>query len=389
MPESVHAVLSPSSSEIWINCTPSARFAADFPDETTEYAAEGTEAHSLAEHKLRKALGEETGDPRKGMKYLTDEMEECTDDYVSFIMEKLSVIRETCPDAVIFIEQKLDLSAWVPEGFGYGDAIIVADGKLEIIDLKYGKGKMVDADWNSQFLLYALGALYLFDGIYDMDEVTVTAFQPRRDNVSSFTVSRSGLLKWAEEKLKPAAKLAFDGQGEFRAGNHCLFCRARRVCRKRAEYCLETGRYSSKPAPDLTTEEISILLDRLETLKSWADDVQAEALRRALAGEIIEGWKLVEGSSKRQYSDEAKVAEKVEELELDPWGKRPILGIGEMEKLLGKKRFREVLGPLVIKPRGKITLAKESDKRKEITPAELDFPKTAKDGKENNDREEH
>ena len=156
MPDSVHAVLSPSSSEIWINCTPSARFAADFPDETTEYAAEGTEAHSLAEYKLRKALGEETGDPRKGMKYLTDEMEECTDDYVSFIMEKLSVIRETCPDAVIFIEQKLDLSAWVPEGFGYGDAIIVADGKLEIIDLKYGKGKMVDADWNSQFLLYAL-----------------------------------------------------------------------------------------------------------------------------------------------------------------------------------------------------------------------------------------
>lgn len=391
MPDSVHAVLSPSSSEIWINCPPSARFVTRFPDETTEYAKEGTEAHSLAEHKLRSALRLETKDPRQGMEYLTDEMEECTDDYVSFIMEKYASIRAACPDAVIFVEQKLDLTKWVPEGFGYGDALIVADRKLEVIDLKYGKGKLVEAEWNSQFLLYALGAVDLLDGIYDMDEVTVTAFQPRRDNISSFTVTKDELLKWAEGTLKDAAEQAFAGEGEFRAGDHCGFCRARRVCRKRAEYSLETGRYSYKPAPDLSTPEISVLLDRLDTLKSWADDVQTEALRRAVNGEVIEGWKLVEGTSKRKFTDEEKVASKVEELGLDPWGKRPLLGIGDMEKLLGKKRFKETLGGLVIKPKGKITLAKESDRRKEVTPAELDFA-AGEDGKateyEEKDKEE-
>ena len=190
MPEATHALLSPSSSKIWLNCTPSAVFQSQFPNETTEYAEEGTEAHSLAEYKLRTALKMEASDPReKSMKYLSEEMEECTDDYVGYILEIIAKLKSEGNTPVVLIEQKLDFSRYVPGGFGYGDCIIIADGRMYVIDLKYGKGVEVDAEWNSQFLIYAIGALELLGSIYDITDVTVVAFQPRKSNISSFDIT--------------------------------------------------------------------------------------------------------------------------------------------------------------------------------------------------------
>lgn len=375
MPESFHALLSPSSSHIWLKCTPSARLAAQFPNETTEYAKEGTEAHSLAEYKLRLALGEKTTDPRDSMTYLSSEMEECTDDYVSYILETLSHLKETCPDPAVFIEQKLDFSRYVPDGFGYGDCIIVSDGRLIVIDLKYGLGVEVKAEWNSQFLMYALGAIELLSSLYEIKDITVTAFQPRRSNVSSFSLSLSELEKWRDEILIPRAKLAYKGEGAFKAGEHCRFCRARFTCRERAEHNLELCAYDFKKPEELTLDEIADILSRIKELESWTKDVGDYALALALKGTRINGWKVVEGRSVRKYTNENEVASVISSLGYDPWEKT-LKGITAMEKMVGKKRFSEAVGSLLYKAPGKPTLAPLSDKREEITSASEDFSGT-------------
>ncbi len=372
MSDSVHALLSPSSSHIWLECTPSARFASQFPNETTEFAKEGTEAHALAEYKLRIALGETAKDPREGMTYLTAEMEECTDDYVSYILETLSRLKETCPDPSVFVEQKLDFSRYVPDGFGYGDCIIVSDGRLIVIDLKYGLGVEVKAQWNSQFLMYALGAIELLSPLYEIKDITVTAFQPRRSNISSFDISLTELEKWRDEILIPKAKLAFEGDGPFKAGEHCRFCRARFTCRERAEHNLELCAYDFKKPEALRVEEISEILLRIKELESWTKDVEDYALRIALEGTRINGWKVVEGRSVRKYTDENEVASVISSLGYDPWEKT-LKGITAMERMVGKKTFNEAVGTLLYKAPGKPTLAPLSDKREEITSASFDF----------------
>lgn len=372
MSDSVHALLSPSSSHIWLECTPSARFASQFPNETTEFAKEGTEAHALAEYKLRIALGETAKDPRAGMTYLTAEMEECTDDYVSYILETLSRLKETCPDPSVFVEQKLDFSRYVPDGFGYGDCIIVSDGRLIVIDLKYGLGVEVKAQWNSQFLMYALGAIELLSPLYEIKDITVTAFQPRRSNISSFDISLTELEKWRDEILIPKAKLAFEGEGPFKAGEHCRFCRARFTCRERAEHNLELCAYDFKKPEALTVEEISEILSRIKELEAWTKDVEDYALRIALEGTRINGWKVVEGRSVRKYTDENEVASVISSLGYDPWEKT-LKGITAMERMVGKKTFNEAVGTLLYKAPGKPTLAPLSDKREEITSASFDF----------------
>ncbi len=372
MPDSTHALLSPSSSHIWLECTPAARFAAKFPNETTEYAKEGTEAHALAEYKLRIALGETAEDPRENMTYLTAEMEECTDDYVSYILETLSRLKETCPDPSVFVEQKLDFSRYVPEGFGYGDCIIVSDGRLIIIDLKYGLGVEVKAEWNSQFLMYALGAIELLSPLYEIKDITVTAFQPRRANISSFDITLSDLEKWRDEVLVPRAKLAYEGEGVFKAGEHCRFCRARFTCRERAQHNLELCAYDFKKPEELTLEEIPEILGRIRELEAWTKDVEDYALRLATGGTRINGWKLVEGRSVRKYTDENEVASVISSLGYDPWEKT-LKGITAMEKMVGKKIFNEKVGSLLYKAPGKPTLAPLSDKREEIEFASADF----------------
>ena len=268
-----HALLSASSAHRWLNCPPSAQFCADLEDKGSEYAQEGTDAHSLCEHKLKLALGMETTDPTENLSFYNEEMEQCANDYAAYVMELVAEARKTCKDPVVLIEQRLDFSRFVPDGFGTGDCVIIADGTLYIVDYKHGKGVEVSADANPQMMLYALGALELFDGIYDIDTVRMAIFQPRRENISVFTMSKSDLYKWAEETLSPTAKLAYEGGGEFACGDWCRFCKAKANCRKRAEYNLELARYDFETHATLEDAEIAAILAKADELSAWAADV--------------------------------------------------------------------------------------------------------------------
>ena len=224
MPPSKHAVLSASSSHRWLNCSPSARLEQEFEDRETEAAAEGTAAHALCEHKLRRALKRQSRKPIS--KYDCEEMDTHTDNYVQFVLETIAQAKEHCADPIINIEQRLDFSCYVPHGFGTGDCIIIADKTLHIIDFKYGQGVLVEAEQNPQMMLYALGALRIYDTLYDIEDVAMTIYQPRRENISTWTITVSNLLSWAENELVPKAKLAFDGKGEYMPGPWCTFCKA-------------------------------------------------------------------------------------------------------------------------------------------------------------------
>lgn len=372
MPDKQHAVLSASSSARWLACPPSALLCAKAPNTSSPYAKQGTDAHTLCEYKVRKSLGADITDPTENLDYFDSEMDECSDQYCSYVMEQLEEAKKLCRDPQILIEQKLDFSRWVPEGFGTGDCLIIADSVLHIIDFKYGLGVLVEADHNPQMMCYALGALDTYDGIYDIDTVTMTIFQPRRSNVSTWSISKKELLFWAENTLKPTADLAAKGDGEFHAGDHCQFCAARATCRKRAEYNLELAKYDFAMPKDLDPMEISAILPRIDELTAWAGDVKEYALQTALQGTEYPGFKVVEGRSTRRYIDEAAVAETVKKNGFDPYEKK-LLGITAMTSLLGKKKFQELLGGLVMKPPGKPALVPESDKRPALNTASEDF----------------
>lgn len=367
-----HALLSASSSHRWIACPPSAMLCAKEKDVFSEYAKQGTDAHSLCEHKLKILLGMETCDPTETLDFFDQEMADSADAYAQFVMEQVAEGKETCKDTLVLVEQKLDFSRWVPDGFGTGDCVIVADDTLRVIDFKYGVGVLVDAENNPQMMCYALGALQMFEGIYDISSIAMTIFQPRRDNISTFVLSKEELLKWAEEVLSPAAKLATKGEGEFHAGNHCQFCKVKANCRKRAEYNLEVARYDFAVPASLTDEEIEIILSKVDELTSWATDIKEYALQQALSGKAWNGWKLVEGRANRKYVNESAVAEKVKSAGFDPYDHK-VLGITAMTKLLGKTKFEELLEGLIEKPQGKPTLAPISDKRPALHTAVNDF----------------
>ena len=370
-----HALLSASSSKRWLNCTPSARLEEQFGrEDASPYAEEGTAAHALAEHKVKKCLRRRSKRPVSD--YQCDEMEECTDGYASYVMEQVELAKQDCKDPFVLIEQRLDYSAYVPEGFGTGDLLIVADKTLTVIDLKYGKGVAVDAEWNPQMMLYGLGALELFDAIYDIDTVRMTIYQPRLESVSTWEISVSDLMEWVETELKPKAQLAIHGEGEFHCGSWCRFCKAKNTCRARAEEYLRLAQMEFKPPALLSDEEIAEVLKVADELAKWSADVYAFATDEAIThGKKWTGFKLVEGRSNRKYTDEEEVAEAAKAAGYTDIYKKSLVGITEMEKLMGKKKFAEVLGKLVYKPQGKITLVTESDKRQEIqtATAEADF----------------
>ena len=214
-----HAVLSASSSHRWIACPPSALLCAKEKDVSSEFAIQGTDAHSLCEYKVKKWLGQKSEDPTENLTYFNQEMADCSDMYAQYVTEQVQKAKEKCKDPIVLVEQRLDFSKWIPEGFGTGDCVIVSDETLTVIDFKYGVGILVEAENNPQMMCYALGALSIFDGIYDIKEITMTIFQPRREHVSTFTISKEALLSWAEETLAPTAQLASKGEGEF---IHCL-----------------------------------------------------------------------------------------------------------------------------------------------------------------------
>ena len=366
MPPNRHAVLSASSSHRWLNCNPSARLEQEFEDHETEAAAEGTAAHALAEHKLRKALKMRSRKPVS--KYDSDEMDTYTDGYVEFVLEALEEAKQLCSDQKVLIEQKLDFSCYVPDGFGTGDCLIVADRLLHIIDLKYGQGVLVNAVENPQMMLYALGALRIFDCLYNITEVSMTIYQPRRENVSTWTISVEELNDWAEQTLKPKAELAFKGEGEYSPGAWCQFCKAAVKCRARAEAKLQLAKYEFAKPPLLTDAEIGDILGKLNDLTKWANEIIAYAQDAAVShGKQWPGYKLVESRTNRKYIDEDAVIEAARSAGYTDIFKKSLIPITEMEKLMGKKTFAEVLGSLVIKPQGKPTLVPASDKRPAIT----------------------
>ena len=372
MPPKAHAILSASSSHRWLNCPPSARLCETYEDKGSNYAAEGTDAHSLCEYKLRKALGMGAVDPSEHLTWYDEEMEDCANGYAPYIMELVESAKETCADPVVLIEQRVDFSRWVEQGFGTSDAVIIADGTLRVIDYKHGLGVLVGADNNPQMMCYALGALELFDAIYDIDSVAMTVYQPRRQNVSTFEMSKDDLYRWAEEVLKPTAELAFAGDGNFLCGEWCGFCKAKHECRARAEANLLLAQYDFKLPPLLEDSEIEVILSRADQLVSWVNDIKEYALQQAISGKDWTGFKLVEGRSNHRYTDEAAVTQVVTNAGFDPY-ERKLLGITAMQKLLGKSRFEELLSAYIEKPQGKPTLVPESDKRPVMNNAKTDF----------------
>lgn len=372
MPPKAHAILSASSSHRWLNCPPSARLCETYEDKGSDYAAEGTDAHSLCEYKLRKVLGMGAVDPSEHLTWYSEEMEDCANGYAAYILELVEAAKETCADPVVLIEQRVDFSRWVVQGFGTSDAIIISDGTLRVIDYKHGLGVLVEADNNPQMMCYALGALELFDAIYDIDYVAMTVYQPRRQNVSTFEMSKDDLYRWAEEVLKPTAELAFSGDGNFLCGEWCGFCKAKHECRARAEANLLLAQYDFKLPPLLEDSEIEVILSRADQLISWVNDIKEYALQQAISGKEWTGFKLVEGRSNRRYTDEAAVTQAVTNAGFDPY-ERKLLGITAMQKLLGKSRFEELLSAYIEKPQGKPTLVPESDKRPVMNNAKTDF----------------
>ncbi|MDJ0304726.1 DUF2800 domain-containing protein [Dehalobacter sp.] len=372
MPPKGHAILSASSSDRWLHCPPSARLCESYDDKVSDYAAEGTDAHALCEYKLRKALGLPAEDPTEKLTWFNEEMSDCATGYVAYVLEQVEAAKQVCADPVVLIEQRVDFSRWVESGFGTADCIIIADGTLQIIDYKHGLGVLVSAEENPQMQCYALGAMELFDGIYDIDSVRMTIYQPRRDNVSTYEISKDALYRWADEVLKPTADLAFAGDGNFLCGEWCGFCKAKHDCRARAGANLELARYDFKLPPLLTDEEVEDILARADDLVSWAADIKEYALQQAISGKEWHGWKLVEGRSNRRYTNEAAVAGTVTDAGFDPY-EHKVLGVTAMQKLLGKSRFDELLAAYIEKPQGKPTLVPERDKRPAMNAAKNDF----------------
>ena len=357
-----HAVLSASGAHRWLNCLPSARLELEFVNNESSAAAEGTAAHALCEHKLKKALHMRSKRPVSV--YNSDEMEEHSDAYVEFVMEQLELAKQSCTDPLILIEQRLDFSCYVPQGFGTGDCIIIADRKLHIIDFKYGMGVLVDAVDNPQMKLYALGALEIYDSLYDIEEVSMTIFQPRRENVSTWTIRVEDLKDWAEKELKPRAKKAYDGEGEYLPGEWCTFCRAAVKCRARAEEKLKLAQSEFKLPPLLTDSEIEEVLSKLSDLTKWANEIIAYATDAAVNhGKEWHGFKVVEGRSVRKYKDEDAVAKVAKANGYKDIFRQSLITLTEMERLMGKSKFEKILGDLIYKPPGKPTLVPLSDKR--------------------------
>ena len=366
-----HALLGASSSARWLVCTPSARLEAMFPDEQSPYAAEGTVAHDLAEAILRHKL---EGKKAPKLDDYSTEMIEAVNRYVDVCEEKVNEARARSSDAEAMIEARLDFSRWVPEGFGTGDMVIVADGILEVIDLKYGKGVPVSAVENTQMRLYALGAYDVNEFLYDVKLVRMTIVQPRLDSVSTDEMSLEELLDWGED-LKPIAQRAFNGEGECTPCDYCNFCKARHTCRALSNTCLDTFyKNGGKLNQLLTDSEVSDILAMKDLIAKWIKGVYDFAYEKALSGEKQwPGYKLVEGTSRRTITDPDAAAKTLLDSgykEEDIYKPRELEGITNLQKVLGKKGVTKYLEAFIDKPEGKPTLVPDSDKRPAINTVE-------------------
>ena len=375
--ERAHAVLSASGAEKWLNCPPSARLEESYPDTSSPYAKEGTLAHEIAEFKARnyfiETLPKRTFTSKlnkfKKEELYKNEMDEYTESYLEYIKE---VAMKYPSKPYIALEKKIDFSKYVPDGYGTCDCIMIHGNNMHIIDFKYGKGVPVSAENNSQLMLYALGALETYSMLYQIDTVHLSIFQPRLDNISCFEISAANILSWAVGEVEPKAKLAYDGIGDFKAGEHCRFCKAQAQCRAKAESIISVFPVKEESAL-LTDDEIGLILAKAKELVSWSNAVEDYALNAILSGKEIQGWKAVEGRSVRVFSDADKAFEKIVESgtpEEMLYERKP-LSLSQIEKLLGTKEFESIVSSFVIKPQGKPTLAPSDDKRPVFNKADV------------------
>lgn len=371
---SQHALLSPSASHRWIACPPSARLCEDVQDTGSTYAQEGSDAHTLCEYKLRTLLGEKVRDPREHLSYYDQTMEDATNDYANFCISEYERLSEYGKPQM-FVEQRVRYEEFVPYGSGSADCLIIGNGEMVVVDFKYGAGIAVDAEDNPQLKLYALGCLLAFDLLYDIDAVKMCIVQPRRDNIATATVSKESLYTWAKTIVKPAAELAWNGEGEQKSGEHCQFCKIKATCRTRANANLELARLEFAEPAEMDAEDIAVVLNQADEFTRWISDVKEFALASALSGIKYPGFKLVEGRSNRRYTDEGAVAEATTKAGYTDIYETKLIGLTAMERLLGKTKFNKVLEGLIEKPQGKPVLVPEADKRQEINvnTAAMDF----------------
>ncbi len=399
MPD-VHALLSASSSKQWLHCPPSVRLQEGFPNESSVYAAEGTFAHEVCEYKVRKYLHERVKRPQSE-EFYTEEIDQITDVYAEFVISVIEEMRRNGCEPLVMVEERVDYSHIAPSGFGTADMLIVGKdgngkGLLHVVDFKTGQGVFVDCDHNSQMMLYALGGLAAYGYIYEIETVRMTIVQPRLDNISTFECSRKELEDWGES-IKPTAKLAFEGKGEQKPGDWCRFCRAKPVCRACADEALalcreefmdldagaftEETEESDMTAPyNADTEtavfkqpglipitELAEILPTLNRISSWIESVFAFVSAEAINhGVLIPGYKVVEGRSKRVFTDIKAVVDTAVQNGYTDLYKQQLITLTEFEKMMGKKRFAELLGEYVAKPPGKLALVPESDPRPPI-----------------------
>lgn len=408
MPD-VHAVLSASSSKQWLHCPPSIRLQENFPNESSVYAAEGTFAHEVCEYKVRKYLKERVKRPQS-KEFDTEEIEQITDMYAEFVISIIEKMKENGCEPLAFVEERVNYSHIAPSGFGTADMLIIGKdengkGLLHVVDFKTGKGVFVDADHNSQMMLYALGGLAAYGFIYEIETVRMSIVQPRLDNISTFECSRAELEEWGES-IKPIAKLAYEGKGEQKPGDWCRFCRAKPVCKACADEALalcredfldldagafdETAEESDMTASyeaDTQTAvfkqpglipiaELAEILPTLNRISSWIEAVFAFVSSEAINhGVAIPGYKVVEGRSKRIFTDTKAVVDTAVQNGYTDLYKQSLITLTEFEKMMGKKKFNELLGKFVAKPPGKLALVPDSDPRETVnlTTADQDF----------------
>lgn len=373
-----HAILSASSSKKWLNCPGSVTLEKEFPNEESEFAKEGTMAHALGELKIKLALKEMTRvqyHKQKAVLQTDIEMEKYMDEYKDFVLERYHQALAVSKSATIFLEQKVDYSDYAPEGFGTSDVIIVTNGKMEIIDLKYGKGVTVSAQKNTQMMLYALGALKEYDFIYDIKDVIMTIYQPRKDNIESFEMTVNDLYQWGAE-IRPLAEKAYQGTKECIAGSHCTegFCKAEAVCRTFAESMGKIESYANKSPEKLNNTEIAEVLDKVDQLIKWAKSVKEYALQKALQGETFIGFKVVEGrKSKNWNKSEEEMVEILKDMGISEENiyKKTLRTVADMQKnIFGEACFHEILEKYVTICAGAPTLVHIEDKRKEWNPVQ-------------------
>ncbi len=361
-----HAVLSASSSSRWLKCPPSAVAATMYPSTATEFTKEGTLAHEVAECVARGVVPSEVlcADFEKtgGADGTTMEMIQCAEAYRDYIQELI-----TDDNAVVLLEQRLDLTPWVPAGFGTGDCILIQGNRLDVIDYKYGKGVEVSAEGNSQMRLYGLGALNDFGDIYDIMEVGMHIFQPRLNNISTEVLTVEELRAWGEE-VKPIAEKAAKGQGDYCSGEHCRFCPHAGQCPTLSADCMKVVNLGGGKAavPTMAPWMVADILKQESMITGWLKAVKERALSQMLSGEEIPGFKVVEGRGSREWSDEDKLPLILEAggCTYDEYTKTEILSPAQLEKSIGKKKVAELVGALIVTKPGNPTIAPETDKRK-------------------------